>query len=243
MLWNGNYEFKTKFYWLKQIVQCFLAKPCMCNTLWLLEEIGGNWEQFHDWYFPQLPAEYLPREVFWEETISWVFFAEKLPLTGMRCFSEVFWEEKHLLDIVSQKQISCECCTSFASCKVKKIYGRFQLEALRDYQCKQILGLCHSPPQMENQCGMWKNLWGNSWQSVQVSAWLDSQLLCATLLWLWQQWLFLLFFYWRRSLHYWDGHPTVGDPTVGDPTVWQLSHSVVLCRFCWFFCSFWCQVS
>jgi len=29
---------------------------------------------------------------------------------------------------------------------VKKTFGRFQLEASRAYKCKQILGLCHSPP-------------------------------------------------------------------------------------------------
>ena len=46
-------------------------------------------------------------------------------------------------------------------CKVKKTFGRFQLEAPRAYKCKQILGLCHSSPQMKNQCGMWKKpLWG-----------------------------------------------------------------------------------
>jgi hypothetical protein len=29
-------------------------------------------------------------EKFPEKKLSWVFFAEKLPLTGMGCFSEVF---------------------------------------------------------------------------------------------------------------------------------------------------------
>jgi hypothetical protein len=34
--------------------------------------------------------KYVPQEVSLEETISWVFLTEKLPLTGIRCFSEVF---------------------------------------------------------------------------------------------------------------------------------------------------------
>ncbi len=37
-----------------------------------------------------------------------------------------------------------------------KAFGKFQLEAPRAYKCKWILGLCHSPPQMKNQCGLWK---------------------------------------------------------------------------------------
>jgi hypothetical protein len=108
------------------------------------EEIGSRWEQFHNCYFPQLPTKYVPQEVSLEETISWAFFTKKLPLTGMGCFSEIFSEANIFLDIVSQKQISCDVCTSFALCKVKKTVGRFQLEALRAHQCKQILGLCQS---------------------------------------------------------------------------------------------------
>jgi len=63
-------------------------------------------------------------------------------------------EENIFLDIVSQKQISCDLCTFISCCNVKKTVGRLQLEAPRAYQCKQILGLCHLPPQMENQCGL-----------------------------------------------------------------------------------------
>jgi len=54
------------------------------------EEIGSGWEQFHHCYFPQLPTKYIPQEVSLEETISWVFFTEEIPLTGMGCLSEVF---------------------------------------------------------------------------------------------------------------------------------------------------------
>ena len=53
-----------------------------------------------------------------------------------------FLRRKHLLEVVSQKHISCDLCTSFALCKAEKTFGRFQLEASRAYKCKQILGLC-----------------------------------------------------------------------------------------------------
>jgi hypothetical protein len=117
------------------------------------EEIGSRWEQFHGCYFPQLPTKYVTREVSVEETMSWTFFTEKLPLTGMGCFSEVFCEENIFVDILSQKQISFDLCTSFALCKVNNTIGRFQLEAPTSYQTKQILGLCCSPPRIENQGG------------------------------------------------------------------------------------------
>ena len=51
-----------------------------------------------------------------------------------------FLRRKHLLDIVYEKLISYDFCTSFVFHKVKKTFGRFQVEALRAYQCKKILG-------------------------------------------------------------------------------------------------------
>ena len=87
-------------------------------------KIGGKWEQLHDCYFPQLPPRYVPWELSSEETISWVFF-EKLPLTGMGmgCFSEVFWEVNNFLDIVYQKLISYDFCTSFVFHKWRRPVG------------------------------------------------------------------------------------------------------------------------
>ena len=55
----------------------------------------------------------------WEESA----FAGLLSLTGMGCFSEVFWEENIFLDIVSQKQITCDLCTSFACAKWRRPLG------------------------------------------------------------------------------------------------------------------------
>ena len=60
--------------------------------------------------------------------MSWVFFTEKVTLTGMGCFSEVFLEENIVLDIVSRKHISCDYVYFLCLCKVKKTIGRFQLE-------------------------------------------------------------------------------------------------------------------
>jgi len=57
------------------------------------EEIDSSWEQLYDCYFLQLPTKYVPEEVSLEETISWAFFTEKLPLTGTGCFSDILQEE------------------------------------------------------------------------------------------------------------------------------------------------------
>ena len=77
------------------------------------------------------------------------FPTEELPILVWDV-SQKFSEKKTYLDIVSQKQTSCGFVYFLCCCKMKKTFGKFQLEAPRAYKCKQILGLCHSPPQMEN---------------------------------------------------------------------------------------------
>ncbi len=129
----------------------FLAKPWFCNTLESLRRLVVVWEQFHDCHLLLTARRYSPWEGFWDKSISWVFLSEKFTLTGIGCFSEVFWEENLFLDIVSQKQLSCDFCTSSACCEVKETFGRFQLEAPWAYKCKQILGLL--------QC--WKEFWNS----------------------------------------------------------------------------------
>ena len=91
--------------------------PCICNAQWTLQEIGSWLEQLHDWFFPQLPSGSLPWEGSLEETIFCFFFWET-PFDRYGCFSEVFWEGKQLLNIVSQKLISYDfvlplCCTKW----------------------------------------------------------------------------------------------------------------------------------
>ena len=56
--------------------------------------------------------------------------------------SQKFSEKKTYLDIVSQIQISCDFSTSFDCSKVKETFRRFQLEAPKAYESKQILGVC-----------------------------------------------------------------------------------------------------
>ena len=87
------------------------------------EEISGRWEQFHDCYFPHLPTKYVPREVSLEETISWVFFIEKLPLTGMGCFSEVFWEESIFWILFLRNKDLVICVLPLLSTKWRKSLG------------------------------------------------------------------------------------------------------------------------
>ena len=65
----------------------------------------------------------------------------RTPLTGMGCFSVVFWEKNIFWILFFQKQISCDLCTSFVVTKWRGPLGRFQLEAPRAYRCKWILSV------------------------------------------------------------------------------------------------------
>ena len=115
------------------------------------EEIGGRWEQFHDCFLS-------------ETTRRWC------PMSRIMSHKKVSQKEAYLgnVHILRNSFLSIGSCqkldvswrfdASFACCKVKKTFGRFQLEAPRAYKCKQILGLCHLPPRMENQCGLWKKI-------------------------------------------------------------------------------------
>ena len=69
------------------------------------------------------------------------FIAEELPIQVWDV-SQKFSEKKTYLDIVSQKQISCDFEYFLCCCKMKKTFGKRQLEAPRADKCKQILGLC-----------------------------------------------------------------------------------------------------
>ena len=67
----------------------------------------------------------------WETLVDWY---------GM--FRSSFLRRKTSLVITSQMHISCDYVYFLCLCKVKKTFGRIQLEAPRAYKCKQILGLC-----------------------------------------------------------------------------------------------------
>ena len=100
--------------------------------------------------FFQLPVRSVLREVFREGKYLLGIFAEKH-----------IWQLWVFLGSFLRKKISFEngfsetnvigLCTSFVLLEVKMIFGRFQVEALRAYACKEIVGLCHWPPWMEYQ--------------------------------------------------------------------------------------------
>ncbi len=60
-------------------------------------------------------------------------------------------ERKCLLNIVSQKLISYDFLYFLCIAQSEEDLWRFQVEAHRAHACKQVLGLCHSPPRLENQ--------------------------------------------------------------------------------------------
>ncbi len=95
----------------------------MCNIRGSLRRLVVVWEQFQDCFLLKLPAKYLSWESFWEETIGWIhldisLLRNSLYLYGM--FLRSFLRRKHILDIVSQKLISCDLSTSFAGAKWRR---------------------------------------------------------------------------------------------------------------------------
>jgi len=65
-------------------------------------------------------------------TKSWVFLSEKVMFFPEKVISYDFW---YFLCLY----------------KRKKTFWRFHLGARTSYMCKEILGLCHSPPRIEDQ--------------------------------------------------------------------------------------------
>ena len=138
----------------------FLAKQLRCNTLWSLGRLVVVWEQFHDHSFCNCQLNMFPWEGFWEGTISWVFLAEKLPLTDMGCFSVVFWEENIFWILFSQKHISCDLCTSFACAERRRPLGgsSWKLLELTSVSFPWPMSLTHTNGE-SNQRGLWKITW------------------------------------------------------------------------------------
>ena len=92
-------------------------KTWMCNTLGSIRRLAVVWEQFHDCFLLKLPvilrgfSEKKPSVGY-----GWIFTTEELPILVWDV-SQKFSEKKTYLDIVSQKQISCNLCTFFAVSK------------------------------------------------------------------------------------------------------------------------------
>ena len=123
------------------------SKLCMKKIHGSWGFIGGNLGAVA-WLLPSLslPSGTLYIEGFWEENFHWIFFSEghleayRASWASWWLFGYCFWETNILW-----------LCALPLIVKVKKTFLRFQMEAHVAYTCKQILGLCHSPPQMEYQ--------------------------------------------------------------------------------------------
>ena len=142
---NGLYELKlglSEWKWMKQIYWWKHG----CATLW--DQSEDRWlfgsssmtASFWNCQWNIILRRFLRRNH--QLDIVGYFIAEELPIQ-IWDVSQKFSEKKTYLDIVSQKQISNNLCTSFAVAKWRGPFGKFQLEAPRAYKCKQILGLCH----------------------------------------------------------------------------------------------------
>ena len=131
-------------------MQRLLVKPRTCDTLWLLRRlvVGGSSSMTAS--FLKLPESDVPRA---ESCLTRRFLRRKLILGIF-----LYWgTPPSVWDLViSSTSYDFLILPLLVQSEVKKAFGRFQLEAPRAYKCKQILGLCYSPPRMENRFGLWK---------------------------------------------------------------------------------------
>ncbi len=101
----------------------FLAKPWMCNTLGSLRRLVVVWEQFHDCYLLLTASRILSLRRFlrWNPWVGYFFLTSSLHRYGIILRS--FLRRKHLLDIVSQKQLSSGLCTPLLVAKQRRPLG------------------------------------------------------------------------------------------------------------------------
>jgi hypothetical protein len=136
-------------------VQGFLANPCTCETLclvWRLVVSGSS----------SMTATFLNchQDMFTEK------FPQKKPSVGYSLRSSPWqvWVWDVSLKFLRRKHLFGYCLSEtnivwllYFLCvsQSEETMARFQVEAPWAYQCKKILGLCHSPPKIENRvvCG------------------------------------------------------------------------------------------
>ncbi len=96
----------------------------------ITQKIGGSLGAV-PWLLPS-ETEYYPEKVSEKKPLvgyGWIFHYWGTPYTCMGCLSG-FLRRKHILDIVSQKQISCDLSTSFAAAKWRGPLGSWSWKLL-----------------------------------------------------------------------------------------------------------------
>ena len=88
-------------------------------------------------------------------SVGYFLLRNSLDRYGM--FGRSFLRRKHLLILILRNNISWFVYILCLHQSEEDLW-EVLLKAPRAYKCKQILGLCHSPPQIEKQCGLWKTL-------------------------------------------------------------------------------------
>ena len=130
----------------------------------ITQKIGGSLGAV-PWLLPsETASEILSWEGFWEETISWIWLdisllRNSLYLYGM--FLRSFLRRKHILDIVSQKQISCDLSTSSAVAKWRGPLGSSSWKLLELTSVSRFLAYVTRPHEWRISVLAEKNLlWG-----------------------------------------------------------------------------------
>ena len=141
-----------------------LMKTGMCNTLGSLRRLVVVLGAV-PWLIPsETASEILSWEGSWEETISWIWLdisllRNSLYLYGM--FLRSFLRRKHILDIVSQKQISCDLRTSSAVAKWRGPLGSSSRKLLELTRVSRFLAYVTRPHEWRISVLAEKNLlWG-----------------------------------------------------------------------------------
>ena len=141
-----------------------LMKTWMCNTLGSLRWLVVVWEQFHDCFLLKncqwnIILRRFLRRIHQLDIVGY-FTTDELPILVWDV-SQKFSEKKTYLDIVSQKQISCDLSTSFVVAKLRRPLGTSSWKLLELTSVSRFLAYVTRPHEWRISVLAEKNLlWG-----------------------------------------------------------------------------------
>ena len=107
------------------------------------------WEQFHDFF--EKVSERKP-------AVGYSLLRNSCSVDRYGMFFSSFLRRKHLLDIISQKHISCDLCTSFACAKQRRPLGGSSWKLLELTSVSRFLAYGTHPHEWRISVACGKNL-------------------------------------------------------------------------------------